>query len=168
MLKHIITNTSLGTRCEISLMWMLQHLTSYKSMLFQEWFGAVLTLNVRGPFHLGLTRSISLRRQDISSHDTDYVEYVGPGLTRGRILRTYVMSMWRNDIKCKYMLIFPLQNLARKEVIINFLSFCREEFFSICCTDVWRRLFIMGWGYHIIILKKISGLQVKGHCNTFE
>ena len=48
-----------------------------------------LTLNVRGPSYLGLTRSISwllmawcpgsLRCQDISSHDIDYVEYVGPG-----------------------------------------------------------------------------------------
>ena len=34
-----------------------------------------LTLNVRGPSYLGLTRSI-WRRQDISSHDIDYVEYM--------------------------------------------------------------------------------------------
>ena len=40
-----------------------------------------LTLNVRGPSYLGLTRSISwllipssLRRQDINTHDIDYVE----------------------------------------------------------------------------------------------
>ena len=56
----------------------------------------------------------TLRRQDISSHDIDYVEYVGPSLTWGRILSTCVKSMWRNDIKCKYMSMFPLQNLARK------------------------------------------------------
>ena len=26
--------------------------------------------------------------------------------------------MWSNDMKCKYMLIFPLKNLARKEIYI--------------------------------------------------
>ena len=34
----------------------------------------------------------SLRPQDISSHDIDYVEYVGPGLTRGRILTLYMLN----------------------------------------------------------------------------
>ena len=57
----------------------------------------------------------SLRRQDISSHDIDYVEYVGPGLTWEWILSSCVISMWSNDIKCKYMFMFPLNNLARKE-----------------------------------------------------
>ena len=69
---------------------------------------------MRGPIYLGLTRSISLRRQVISSHDIDYVEYVVPGLTWGRILGTCVISMWSNGIKCKYMFMFPLNNLARK------------------------------------------------------
>ena len=41
------------------------------------------------------------RRQDISSHDIDYVEYVGPGLTWERMLSTCVISMWINDIKGK-------------------------------------------------------------------
>ena len=54
----------------------------------------------------------------ISSHDidSDYVEYAGPDLTWGRILRTCVISMWSNDIKCKYMymFMFSLKNLARK------------------------------------------------------
>ena len=36
-----------------------------------SWYEA-LTLNVRGPSYLGLTRS--LRRQDISNHDIDYVK----------------------------------------------------------------------------------------------
>ena len=44
--------------------------------------GQALTLKVQGPSFLGLTRSVSwllmpwlpLRRQDISSHDIDYVE----------------------------------------------------------------------------------------------
>ena len=83
-----------------------------------------LTLNVRGPSYLSLTRSIScywcpgfLRRQDISSHDIDYVEYVCPGLTWGRILSTCVIWMWSNDIKCKYMFMFSLKNLAHKGLI---------------------------------------------------
>ena len=41
-------------------------------------------------------------------------EYVGPSLTRGSILSACVKSMWRNDIKCKYMFMFPQKNLARK------------------------------------------------------
>ena len=52
----------------------------------------------------------SLHRRDISSHDIDYVEYVGPGLTWRRILSTCFISMWSNDIKCKYMFMFPLKN----------------------------------------------------------
>ena len=32
----------------------------------------------------------------------------------GRISTTWVVSMWRNDTKCKYMFTFPLKNLARK------------------------------------------------------
>ena len=59
----------------------------------------------------------SLRRQDISSHDIDYIEYVGPSLIWGKILSTCVKSMWRNDIKCKYMFMFPQKNLARKGLI---------------------------------------------------
>ena len=56
----------------------------------------------------------SLRRQDISSHNIDYVEYVSPGLTWERILSTCVISMWSNDIKCKYMFYVPSENLAHK------------------------------------------------------
>ena len=59
----------------------------------------------------------SLRRQDISSHDIEYIEYVGHSLTWGRILSTGVISMWRNDIKCKYIFLFTLKNLARKGFI---------------------------------------------------
>ena len=55
-----------------------------------------------------------VRRQDISSHDIDFREYVGPYLIWGRILSTCVISMWRNSIKCKYMFMFTLKNLARK------------------------------------------------------
>ena len=65
----------------------------------------IKTLNVRhrvisvwlGQYH-GCLCPGSLRRQDISSHDIDYVEYVGPGLTWRRILSTCVMSIWSNDM----------------------------------------------------------------------
>ena len=50
----------------------------------------------------------------------DYVEYVGPGLAWGGILSTCVISMWSNDIKCKYVFMLPLQNLARKELTFVF------------------------------------------------
>ena len=82
-----------------------------------------LTLNVRdrvisvklGQYH-GCWCPGSLRRQDISSHDIDCVEHVAPGLTWVRFLSTCVVSMWSNDIKCKYMIMFRMQTLARKEL----------------------------------------------------
>ena len=83
----------------------------------------LLTFNVQGPSYLGLTRSISwllmawlLTSPGHQSHDIDYIKYVGPGLTWGRILSTCVISMWSNDTKCKYMFMFPLKNLARIEL----------------------------------------------------
>ena len=81
-------------------------------------------LNMLGPSYLGWLGQYngcwcpgSLRRQDISNHDIDYVKYVSPGLIRGRISIIYGMSVWRNDIKYKYMFMFPLRNLARKKLI---------------------------------------------------
>ena len=56
---------------------------------------------------------------DISSHDIDCIEYVGPSLTWGRILSTCVISMWMNDTKCKCMFMFPLKNLGRKGLMIE-------------------------------------------------
>ena len=78
--------------------------------------GILLTLNVQGPSHIGLFGQYhgcwcpgSSRHQDINNNAIDCVEYVGLGLTWGRILSTCVISMWSNDIKCKYMFIFPLK-----------------------------------------------------------
>ena len=70
-----------------------------------------LTLNVRGPSYLGLTRSISwlLMSWLLASpgHQQPwywlYVEWVGPCLIWQRISTTCVISMWRNDKKCEYM-----------------------------------------------------------------
>ena len=56
----------------------------------------------------------SLRRQDISKHDIDYIEYVGPSLTWRSVLSSCGKSIWRNDIKYKQMFMFHQTNLARK------------------------------------------------------
>ena len=56
----------------------------------------------------------SLCRQAISTHDIDYVKQVGPSLPWRRISATCVMSLWRNDMNCKYMFMFPIKNLAHK------------------------------------------------------
>ena len=50
------------------------------------------------------------------------VEQVGPCLTRGSITTNCVVSMWRNDIECKYMFMFPLNILAHYRT--NNLSAC--------------------------------------------
>ena len=62
----------------------------------------------------------SLRRQDISTHDIDYVEYVSSCLTWGRVSTTCIMSMWRNNRKCKYMFLFTLKNSACKGLEIGY------------------------------------------------
>ena len=36
-----------------------------------------------------------------------------------RIINTWVISMWSNDIKCKYLFIFPLKNLACNKLNYN-------------------------------------------------
>ena len=101
--------------------------------------GLNLTLNVRGPSYLGLSRSISLRRQGIC-----YVEYVLVLLEEG-FLSTCVRSIWSNDIKCKYMFVFPLHNLARKELtcavplwsIVSYL-YLQHWSASGCRADAWN------------------------------
>ena len=74
-----------------------------------------LTLNLRGPNWL--------RRQDISTHDIDYVDSASSCLTWGRISTTYVMAMWRNDIKCvvwcHYNVIDFLQNNHNRHIIAH-------------------------------------------------
>ena len=86
-------------------------------------FNVFLTLNVWGPSYLSLIRSISLLLMPwlltSPGHQQPWywLQYVGPGLTWGRILSTCVISKWSNDIKCKYMFMFLLQNLARKELM---------------------------------------------------
>ena len=84
-------------------------------------YTVVLTLNVRGPSYLGLTRSWSwlLMPWLLTSpghHQQWYWLYaVYRSLSYSRKdLSTCVISMWRNGIRCKYMFMFTLKNLACK------------------------------------------------------
>ena len=83
--------------------------------------GSLLTLNVRGLIYLGLTRSISwlLMPWLLTSPGHQQPWYwlwrICPGFTWGMILSTCVIWRWSNDMKCKYMFMFPLQNVACKE-----------------------------------------------------
>ena len=79
LLDHNGLNSVL-TIIVITMYIMIMHM-AYALLCFTKVIYQKLTLNVWGPSYLGLTRSISLRRQDISSHGIDYKEYVGPGLT---------------------------------------------------------------------------------------
>ena len=72
----------------------------------------------------------ALRRQGINTHVIDYIEYVGPCLTRGMISTTWVKSVWRNDIKCKYMFMLPVKNLARKGLIKPIMLSTRHKSFQ--------------------------------------
>ena len=79
-----------------------------------------------GPSYLGLTMSMSwllmpwlLRRQDIITHGIVYIEYVHSCPTWGRISTTRVMSMWRNDMKSKYMFLCVLEKCARNGLILS-------------------------------------------------
>ena len=74
------------------------------------------SLTLQGQYH-GWWCPGALHRQDISSHDIDYMEYGGPSLTWGRILSTCVISMWITDMKCEF--VFPLNNLARKGLMVE-------------------------------------------------
>ena len=82
-------------------------------------------INVMGPSYFGFTRSISRRLMPwlLTSprHQQPcyfvYVEYVGHCLTWGRILSTCVISIWKNDIICKYMFMLPLKKLAHKRIL---------------------------------------------------
>ena len=98
-----------------------------------------------------------LRCQDISNHDIDYVKQVSLGLIRGRISTIYGMSVWRNDIKYEYMLMFPLQNLTRKELRLEVKTFTylvciffgihKYKLFlpSINTNDVFNRIRVNHW-----------------------
>ena len=110
----------------------------------------VLTLNVNSVQHskyLGCWCSGSLCRQDISNHDIDFVEWARSCLTWGMLSTACVMSIWRNDIKCKYMLLFPLKNLAHKgSCFINWL----DQY-----MHIWMLFIIISYLYPYISLWRL-------------
>ena len=63
--------------------------------------------------------------------------------------------MWSNDIKCKYMFMFPLKNLARKELIV---CLCLSKL-SVC----WQRLLAASAGRGMFPWEKKMA-TVTSHC----
>ena len=53
-------------------------------------------------------------RTSASKVDVYYLEEVSPCLPRGRISTTSVMSVWRNDVNCRYMFMFFIKHSACK------------------------------------------------------
>ena len=110
----------------------------------------ILTLNVRGPSYLGLTRSISwlLMPWLLTSPGHQQPWYwqcrICSCLTWGRISSTCVIPMLSNDIKCKYMFMFPLKNLARKGLTIYpciHWPVMRKGLTNICHASQNKRVF---------------------------
>ena len=79
-----------------------------------------LTLNVRGQSYLGWSWSISWLLipwlHTSPGHQQHWYWLCRICRSWSCILSTHVTSMWSNDIKCKYMFIFPLKHLAHKQL----------------------------------------------------
>ena len=98
------------------------------------------------------------------------VKYVDTALTWGRILSTCVISMWSNDIKCRYVFMFPLQNLAPKELILtSFMMMVpsmaslrsvrsmRTTLMTFCMRSIsWRRKMFRGWRIPILFRRSFT------------
>ena len=122
-LTRVFRSKRLNAIWPLTVMWIQNE---YRNMPLSQptvMISQVITLNVRGPSFLGLTMSISrlLMPWLLTSpgHQQPWYQLCRtcPGLIWGRILITCVISMRGNDIKCKYMFMFPLKNLARKGLI---------------------------------------------------
>ena len=111
----------------------------------------------------------------LAPYDIDYIEYVGPSLTWGSVLSTCVKSMWRNDIKCKYMFMFPQKNLARKGlrqhlyIELQHLKFENIVVYWSLGHCLWsvRIDLANGWSSH---LREKGQLLFNSmvHCNSFQ
>ena len=109
-----------------------------------------VTLNVRGPRYLGLTRSISwlLMPWLLTSPGHQQPWYwlcrIGRFLSYLRKDFSYLLvSMWRYDTKCKYMFMLSLKNWVRKGLIFCLtpnIRFLRTLF--VCC--VWCLSWLLG------------------------
>ena len=77
----------------------------------QNWIIPVQHNQYHGCWYSG-----SLRRQDISTHGIAYVEWVSSCFKLGKISTTCIMSMLRNSINCKYILMLRMKILACKRL----------------------------------------------------
>ena len=102
--------------------WQVTQTTSGKTLVEVKGYWSCLTLNVQGPSYLGLTRSISWLMIPwlLTSPGHQQPWYWLCRICRSwsclRLFSTVVISIRSNDMKCKYMFIFPLKNLVRKEL----------------------------------------------------
>ena len=124
----------------------------------------LLTLNVRGPNYLGLTRSISWLLVSPGHQQPWYcLCKICRSLSYPRKdfkpwdSSTWVLSMWRNDIKCKYLFMFPLQNLARKGLSPVTLCIISWKIRTVTIEQIliWCKLML-------IFLRSIVILQLQG------
>ena len=112
---------------------------------------------MRGPSYFRLTRSVSWLLMPwllmSPEHQQPWYWLCRIGrffscLVWGRISTTCVISMWRNDTKCKYMFMFPLKNLSRKGLIMG-ISYLLLERWSL----YWNWLLIvLWWQVHIMVM----------------
>ena len=99
-----------------------------------------LALNVRGPRYLGLTRSISwlLMHWLFTSpgHQQPWYWLWKPCRSWSYLNKDFKylchISMWSNGIKCKYMFMFCLKNVARKELKC---ALSPRKQFETCCKQ---------------------------------
>ena len=137
-----------------------------------------LTLNVRGPSYLGLTRSISwlLMPWLLTSPGHQQPWYWLYTICRSfsylrTIWSTCVISMWRNDTKCECTFMFSVKTLARKGLTISnvfrtdnfFLSVLGHCVYEVVCILVEFTVYIV-WNtralaivYNTIDWKRLIG-----------
>ena len=120
---------------------------------------------MRGPSYLGLTRSISwlLMPWLLTSTGNQQPRYWLYRLWRSfSYLRKdfkYLCqkSLWSNDIKCKYMLMFPLKNLARKGLIWRASCSWDQCIYNDAqspCSTIWSAAAI--WTFNTLRLRQIG------------
>ena len=112
----------------------------------------MLTLNVWGLSYLGLTRSTSwllmpwLLVSPGHQQPWYWLYRMGRSLSCLRKISTSCdISMWKNDMKCKYIFLFPLKNLACKGLSCPVWRGCMDGSLS---TQMANNTYWIPMGYH--------------------